>query len=284
MRGNIGLVLTSCITPAVVLTMSGAVAAADLDGLEVKARLAAITEPVASWKGFYVGINAGGGFGTTGARETGLPTTGSLAAVASKDFTLDHNASGFLAGGQIGYNMQFYKWVVGVEADIDGANIGGTGQMTGVGVGQRNGANGFAGNFVKATEKTDYIGTVRGRIGGLVTDSLLIYGTGGLAYGRVNHSGQFHYATPVDYFVNDSATQVGWTVGAGVEYMIAPHWTVKGEYLYYDLGNHTVTSNTGALPINQPFRSQFDYATHGSILRAGLNYKLDSVIPVVAKN
>jgi outer membrane immunogenic protein len=205
-----------------------------------------------------------------------------LALVASKDFTLDHNASGFLGGGQVGYNMRFDRVLVGIEAGFDGANIGGTGQMTGVGVAQRNGAFGSPTNFVKATEKIDYIGTVRGRVGGIVTNDLLLYATGGLAYGRVNHSGQYHYATPVDYLVNDSATQVGWTVGAGAEYMIAPQWSIKGEYLYYDLGNHTVTSNFGGLPLQ--FRSQFDYATHGSILRAGLNYSLDLAVPVLAKN
>jgi outer membrane immunogenic protein len=283
MRGIV-VALALCLLSSVLPIIFEAVRAADLDGFDVKARLASMTEPVASWRGFYVGVNAGGGFGTNGARETGLPTTGALALVASKDFTLDHNASGFVAGGQVGYNMQFNRLVVGIEADIDGANISGTGQVTGAGVAQRNGANGFAGNFVNASEKVDYIGTVRGRVGGLVTDSLLVYATGGLAYGHVNHSGQFHYATPVDYLVNDSTTQVGWTVGAGLEYMLTSRWSVKGEYLYYDLGNHTVISNAGINPLNRPFQSQFDYATHGSIVRAGLNYNLDFAVPVVAKN
>jgi outer membrane immunogenic protein len=282
MRGNVGVALASCLMSAVLSNMPGAVWAADLDVFDVKARLASMTAPVASWRGFYVGVNAGGGFGTTGARETGLPNTGALALLASKDFTLNHNASGFLAGGQVGYNMQFDRWVVGIEADIDGANIGGSSQVTGVGVAQRNGGVAFPTNFVRASEKVDYIGTVRGRFGGLVTDDLLVYATGGLAYGRVNHSGQYHYATPVDYLVNDSSTQVGWTVGAGVEYMIAQQWSVKGEYLYYDLGNHTVLSNFGGG--GNQFRSQFDYATRGSILRAGLNYNLDWGIPMFAKN
>ena len=279
---RVGVALASCLLAAVVSNGSEAVRAADLDGFDVKARLASMTEPVSSWRGFYVGVNAGGGFGTNRAQETGLPTTGALAIVASRDFTLNHNASGFVGGGQVGYNFQIDRWVLGVEADFDGANIGGTGQVTGAGVAQRNGVNGFAGNFVNATEKVNYIGTVRGRVGGLVTESLLLYATGGLAYGRVSHSGQFHYATPVDYIVNDTATQVGWTVGAGLEYMFAPQWSVKGEYLYYDLGNHTVTSNAGGFP-NQ-FRSQFDYATRGSILRAGLNYNLDFAVPALANN
>lgn len=283
MRGNVGLVLVSSLVPVVLWNMTAAVRAADLDVFDVKARLSSMSAPVASWRGFYVGVNAGGGFGTTAARETGLPTVGALALVASQDFTLNHNASGFLGGGQVGYNMQFDRWVLGIEADFDGANISGNSQVTGVGVAQRNGANGFATNFVRASEKVDYIGTVRGRFGGLVTDDLLLYATGGLAYGRVTHSGQFHYATPVDYIVNDTATQVGWTVGAGLEYMFAPQWSLKGEYLYYDLGNHTATTNTGVLAINQPFRSQFDFATRGSIVRAGLNYNLDWALPMMAQ-
>ena len=145
--------------------------------------------------------------------------------------------------------------------------------MTGVGVAQRNGNFANPANFVRANEKVGYLGTVRGRVGGLVTDDLLLYATGGLAYGRVTHSGQFHYATPVDYIVNDTATQVGWTAGAGVEYMFAPQWSVKGEYLYYDLGNHTVLSNVAGT--GTQFRSQFDFATRGSIVRAGVNYNLD---------
>jgi opacity protein-like surface antigen len=282
MRRSVGVALASCLLSAVLWDGFETVRAADLDVFDVKARLASMTAPISSWRGFYVGVNAGGGFGTNRARETGLPNTGALALLASRDFTLDHNASGFVAGGQVGYNMQFNRWVVGIEADIDGANIGGSSQVTGVGVAQRNGGVAFPTNFVRASEKVDYIGTVRGRIGGLVTDDLLVYATGGLAYGRVNHSGQYHYATPVDYLVNDSSTQVGWTVGAGVEYMIAQQWSVKGEYLYYDLGNHTVLSNFAGG--GNQFRSQFDYATHGSILRAGLNYNLDWAIPMLAKN
>jgi outer membrane immunogenic protein len=282
MRRDVGLVLVSCLMTAVLSNTSRAVRAADLDVFDVKARLSSMTAPVSSWRGFYVGVNAGGGFGNNAARETGLPNTGALALLASRDFTLNHNASGFLGGGQVGYNMQFDRWVLGIEADFDGANIGGSSQVTGAGVAQRNGGVALPTNFVRASERVDYIGTVRGRVGGLVTDDLLLYATGGLAYGRVTHSGQFHYATPVDYIVNDTATQVGWTVGAGVEYMIAQQWSVKGEYLYYDLGNHTVLSNFGGG--GNQFRSQFDYATRGSILRAGLNYNLDWGIPMFAKN
>jgi outer membrane immunogenic protein len=77
----------------------------------------------------------------------------------------------------------------------------------------------------------------------------------------------------VDYIVSDSATRFGWTVGAGLEYLIMPLWTVRAEYLYYDLGNHSVVSGNG-VPPTPPFQSQFDFHTHGSIARAALTYKL----------
>lgn len=215
---------------------------------------AAVIAP--SWTGFYIGINGGGAFGTTGASETGLPIGG---AGASGDYNLDHHLSGWLAGGQLGYNWQTGRWVWGVEADFDGADIHGDGTQGGAGQ---------AGNFVTAGEKIDYFGTLRGRVGGLVTDDFLLYATGGLAYGHIKTNGQFHYVGPVDYLASGSATKTGWAAGGGFEYRFLPQWTVKAEYLYYDLGKQTILSNF-AFP---GFQSQFDFNTHGSFVRAGLNY------------
>ena len=116
-----------------------------------------------------------------------------------------------------------------------------------------------------------------------MTDDLLVYATGGLAYGRVNHSGQFHYATPVDYLVNDSSTQVGWTAGAGIEGRIGGNWTAKLEYLYMDLG--TVSAGPIATTILGPVRLPVgaSYSSHftDNILRVGFNYIFNA--PVAAK-
>jgi opacity protein-like surface antigen len=252
----------------------GVVQAASAADMPTKAPI--VQAPMAapySWTGFYVGISGGGAFGTTGASHTGLPNTGALAIVASRDFNLDHNLNGWLGGGLIGYNYQMGQWLWGIEADFSGANIHGSGTVSGVGVAQRNGGAAAATNFVTAGEKIDFFATVRGRLGMLATPNFLFYATGGLAVGDVKYNGQFHYATPVDYIVSDSATRVGWTVGAGLEYLIMPLWTVRAEYLYYDLGNHSVVSGFG-VPATPPFQSQFDFHTHGSIARAALTYKL----------
>jgi outer membrane immunogenic protein len=245
----------------------GFVSSASAADMAYKAPMA---PPVVSWAGFYVGVNLGGGFGTTGASETGLPTA---LVTASADYGLNHSLTGWLGGALIGYNYQTGQWVWGIEADFDAGNINGSGMQSGVGVAQRNGVNAFAGNFVTAGEKIDFFSTLRGRVGMLTDPNLLIYATGGLAVAHVKYNGQFHYATPVDYIVSDSATRFGWTIGAGLEYRVAALWTVRGEYLYYDLGSHSVVSDFG-IPTSPPFQSQFDFKTHGSIVRAALTYKL----------
>lgn len=231
--------------------------------------------PVApSWTGFYIGVNGGGVFGDTDVTHTGIPV-GSV--LASGDYTLDHHLSGWLAGGQIGYNWQIgSSWLWGLEADFDAADIHGDGSLSGPGVAQRNGAAAALGNFVNAHDKIDFFGTVRGRFGGLVTNDLLLYATGGLAYAHIKTSGQFHYAAPVvDYFASGSDTRVGWTVGGGLEFRVAPRWTIKAEYLYYDLGKSSITSDFG-VPVTAPFQSRFDFNNRGNIVRAGINYQFTS--------
>jgi outer membrane immunogenic protein len=98
-----------------------------------------------------------------------------------------------------------------------------------------------------ASKSMDYFGTVRGRIGFLATPTLLVYGTGGLAYGGIHSStliGQAITGAPAvpniySAFGSVSNTRVGWTAGGGVEWLFLPNWSIKLEYLYYDLGSVT---------------------------------------------
>jgi outer membrane immunogenic protein len=272
MRRSLGWALASCISFGCV-GLSGAMAA----DMAVKARPPAPIATVWNWTGFYVGLNAGGGFGRTGASETGIPETGALAIVASANYGLNHDLTGGFGGAQAGYNWQVTNWVWGVEADIQGADIRGRGTLTGAFVAQRDGTPALPGNFVTASEKIDYFGTARLRAGFLATPALLLYGTGGLAWADVKTSGQFHYATPVDYIGTGSRIQAGWTVGAGAEWKLASNWSIKGEYLYYDLGHVSDLSNI-SIP---PFQSRFDYNVRGSLARVGFNYQFAG--PVVAK-
>ena len=104
------------------------------------------------------------------------------------------------------------------------------------------------------SDKLDWFGTVRGRLGFLATPTFLLYGTGGLAYGRVASATVNSFtATPDIYTGSTSTTRAGWTAGAGGEWMFAPNWSAKAEYLYVDLGTvgYNVACSNGVAFCNQ---------------------------------
>jgi len=120
-------------------------------------------------------------------------------------------------------------------------------------------------------EDLQWFGTIRGRTG-LVFDRFLAYGTGGLAFGDVKVFTENAYNfNPNKWYTSDSTTtRAGWTIGGGGEYALADRWTVKAEYLYYDLG----TINSSA--VNNFGQSGFvpsSLRVHGNLVRVGLNYK-----------
>ena len=229
-----------------------------------------------NWTGFYAGGNLGYGWGQSG-------TTSTLSAPA---FTLTSGTSfpmdGVVGGVQFGYNRQVNDWVLGVEADIQATGQSGSGSLLcPVGICTTN-DNITAGpapdssvleNF---SEKLDWFGTVRARLGVTLTPTALLYATGGLAYGGIRSaitiSGAGLSAT-----LATSHTNVGWTAGAGIETQLIGNWTGKIEYLYLDLGS--VSSN---LPTAIPglFGGTLTGATSSritdNIVRVGINYKFNS--------
>jgi len=267
--------------------------------------------PPVLWTGFYVGLNAGGTWDATSSTtisSSGYVVPGlfastptGLAAAATANGVFGTAASGFIGGGQVGYNWQFAPaWVVGLEADIQGTTAQGTGNLSNAIFVPQSPAT--VTTTLSATKSLDYLGTVRGRIGYLITPTLLFYGTGGLAYGGANASGQiFGLLTPPNYvppFANAwstagsySDTRAGWTAGGGVEWMFLPNWSAKVEYLYYDLGSVTTNlgtlSNSWAAPnfVAFAFLSQSTTRFDGHIVRAGVNYHFNWAppAPVVAK-
>jgi outer membrane immunogenic protein len=120
-----------------------------------------------------------------------------------------------------------------------------------------------AGFGFDAGSEVEWFGTVRGRVG-YALDNLLLYGTGGFAYGDVKSSININGSG-----VSTSDTQYGWTAGAGFEYGITKNITLKTEYLYVDLGSQTLLD----LPINDTANLKMDADTHFHTLKAGLNYK-----------
>jgi outer membrane immunogenic protein len=279
---------------------TGAALAADLPSRKGPPMMPPPPPPL--WTGFYAGLNAGGTWGGSSNTVTqawdvfDAPRTllGAAFASSANSWIQSGNNGGFIGGGQIGYNWQFANnFVAGVEADIQGvaSNSGGG---NGFGVGFDPVTTATPATFTQVTKKLDYLGTVRGRLGYLITPTLLAYGTGGLAYGGANLSASYfsvdtaRVAGPGFGASAFSDTRVGWTAGGGVEWMFWPNWSAKVEYLYYDLG--TVQANgtvvTGALNgvSGWSYAPSTSARFNGHIARAGLNYHFHwGAAPVVAK-
>jgi outer membrane immunogenic protein len=259
--------------------------------------------PVVSWTGFYAGVNAGYGWSErstintiadptflnpifpvgAGAEATGLTSAASTQQVAK--------GNSFLGGGQIGYNYQFSpQWVAGIEADIDGLTNGAafSTQVRTV-VLPAFTAETYTGN-VTVSRTLDYIGTVRARLGYVPTPNLLLYGTGGFAYGGVHTFTSYSFQETIASgglpavlsTAGSSSTRTGWAAGAGGEWMVTPNWTVRLEYLHYDLGsvtdNTTLTQlNTVTVPgstiVYHTSAAQTFSSFAGDIVRVGVNYK-----------
>ncbi len=272
-------------------------AVANAADMSVKAPPAAPqSDPVFTWSGFYAGVNAGYGWkdptvsytpndGASLAGTCGGAAGGTCVPAASFDI------GGALGGIAAGYNWQFGRqWLAGLEADFDWAGLKGTGTSNFT----LGSATPAASNF-QATEDVKSFGTVRARLGWLPANNLLLYGTGGFAYGHYDAkavlNSQFNAnlastPPPVEYncvpgpacFSGDtSRTSVGWTVGTGGEYVIAPNITLKAEYLYVNLGRVRVDSvavTTLILPPASPASFTANFSTVSfNVVRAGLNYK-----------
>jgi outer membrane immunogenic protein len=189
-----------------------------------------------------------------------------------------------LGGIQAGYNWQVNRWLAGLESDLDWSAIKGGG-ISNFQIGQA------PANFV-ANESIKWFGTVRARLGWLPIDNILLYGTGGLAYGRVDASAvvnsvfdvsvasaQFSFicsSGPNCFVGNTSQTLWGWTAGFGGEFAISSNVSLKAEYLYTNLGHINVDSIAAVAPVAGSAPSSFA-ANFGnvvfSVVRAGLNYK-----------
>jgi outer membrane immunogenic protein len=235
---------------------------------------------VYDWTGFYIGGNVGYSWGRSSDAST-LTNGAGTVLFSSTDKT---NLNGFLGGGQIGYNWQRQNWVLGLEADIQGTDEKGTRNFicpTGICTPTFGQIAVFPGPAVPAalSQKIDWFGTARGRVGFLAAPTVLLYATGGLAYGGINSSETIGAAA---LGFSNTSTNVGWTVGGGIEGVIGGNWTAKLEYLYVDLGSvsgsylTTIPAKGGGF-----LTSNYSSRITDNVLRVGVNYKFGG--PVVAK-
>lgn len=258
-----------------------------------------IVDPAYNWSGFYIGVNVGYGWG----RETadfapGDPLTSfnfsfnGPVAGGTPPGPASVNPKGGFGGVQAGYNWQIDKFVVGVEADFDGADIRGRGVSSFLHLPvilANPAANVFANQHVK------WFGTVRGRIGFTPLDKLLLYATGGFAYAGVDQDASITLANAGNFSGfgfgfrctagetclqgSSSRTATGGTVGAGAEYALSQNITIKAEYLFMSLNGASTPAKAlvvggGVVNTNLPATVTVNYGRLDlNTVRVALNYK-----------
>ena len=227
-----------------ILFTAGAATAADLPA-RTYTKAPAYAAPVYNWTGFYIGGFVGGAFGdTTNTSDALVP------------FSAGTRASSFFGGGQLGYNYQFApNWMAGLEGDIGGLTNNERTFLLPPAVGVR--------------DRTNWLASVTGRLG-YTWGPGLIYAKGGVAFrdnGDLTGFGGF----PLEAKRN----QTGYTIGGGVEYMFAPAWSAKIEYLYYNFDRTTMELAPGVTA----FRYRDDLHT----VKAGINYHFNWGGPAIAR-
>jgi outer membrane immunogenic protein len=205
------------------------------------------------WSGVYGGVHGGYAWGDRDLSLTNVPP-----AVTS----FSYDSDGWLLGGQLGVNWQVDNWVLGVEGDIAWSGVDGS--MT---LGTPPLPGGWA-----AHESHDmkWLSTLRARVG-FAADSILFYGTGGIAFAEYDSTAWFAPPAGPNFVASDSNTHTGWTLGAGIEAGLTENLSLKAEYLYVDFGSKNYTY--AFAPPAPVTTVSADHQHH--IVRAGLNYRFN---------
>jgi outer membrane immunogenic protein len=217
------------------------------------------------WTGFYLGANAGIAWNNSNV-DNSLDYDGDgLNDIRNR---IEGDQTAFTAGGLIGYNYQIDHIVLGAEADINYLGFSDDSKRSVLVDG-----DGIDSITAKSSMEADWFGTIRARLG-FAIDNVLIYGTGGAAYGHMNADGKvkvYNAGDEVASFSGSSdSTNWGWTVGGGMEYGI-DNWSLGLEYLYVDLGDGEWNRNGDKLFDQAKFNGSADYAF--STVRATVKYR-----------
>lgn len=273
------------LTLAVSILAFSSVAAAAADMAPSYTKAPVMPAPVASWGGFYVGINGGGAWGRT---DTSLATTNGT--VPFGFFDVDNipgvnaagnnriNTSGAIAGGQIGYLWQGGKAILGIEAAFDWTNLNGSQTRTQA---YFDNPNIFS---VYQNPRADWLFTFLGRVG-YDMGAWYPYVTGGLAVSNLKYGFNYtdtFFAPGCPCAANFSETKLGAAIGGGLAWRIGSNWTLRGEYLYIAFEDLSATSTLVGGPID-PGTASFAHTAKFSenIARVSLDYSFGG--PVVAK-
>jgi outer membrane immunogenic protein len=241
-----------------------------------------------NWTGRYVGFYAGGAWGSSNASTLVDCADGvsdvyicSRSGFGAADAALVNAAgtgkitsSGFTGGLEGGYNWQVRNFVYGLESDFGAFGLRGSRQVSGVIPN-----NGFfdSGPFmVTHSISTDWLWTLRGRVGVALPNNILPFLTGGLAVTQFRFSSATNFAGnfgfPASSGAGSSAVMAGWTLGGGVEWAFNDHWRVKAEYLYLNFGKLTTAATivTNPAGYSQGISTSADLTAQ--LVRVGFNY------------
>jgi outer membrane immunogenic protein len=245
--------------------------------------------PIFTWTGIYVGGQIGYGWGNVNSNYGN--NFGDYA-------SLSYSTQGVIGGAHVGYNLQLNQFVIGLEGDVDGTSLSKSyNRFVPFG-------GGFAyaapyGGSVSFNTSHNIEGSIRGRVG-YAWDRVLIYATGGVAFGGFNSSvcGNFPggvVVTSPNGFTgafgafggcsSASTTRVGWTVGGGLEYAVTNNWSIRAEYRYTDFGKPTQYASSWTDPAFGAVGAYVNRKFTENRVQVGFSYKFDLAppAPVVAK-
>ena len=236
--------------------------------------------PAFNWTGYYAGVNLGWGRDKSLTRYTPQDSDSAFLLNLGPPFlgTDKSKAGGLLGGFQVGYNYQFApRWLIGLEGDI---------QLADINSGQSGTIYDNSSLQTVIGKSVNYFGTVRGRLGFVVADRLMVFGTGGLAYGDLGNTASlvsltassgpgfscFAGTAPVCH-TGTSGLVAGWTAGGGLEYAFRNDWSVKAEYLYAHFDDPLRVVALRPSAGNPPSTFIARFADDINIVRMGLNYR-----------
>jgi outer membrane immunogenic protein len=228
--------------------------------------------PIANWSGCYIGANGGAAFGMNSTMTwTDIHPPPSSGAVQFDQINFNRSSTvAGIVGGQLGCNWQVSPiYILGLESDaswIDVSNTASQNGLTQFGVL----VPGNAG--VTMSEKTDFLGSVRGRAG-LLWGGTFVYGTGGVAWAHEKFSGSEFFADGRTSATTFSRTPTGWVAGLGAETMIQPNWLLRFEFLYYGFNGTSSTVPVVPFTPNHPANVYSWGSSNIGVARIGLSYK-----------
>lgn len=228
-----------------------------------------------SWTGFYIGVHGGGGalvdedVTIAPADAATQAYTGLQIAVGAQPTEIEPDSAGFLGGAQVGYNHQMGRGLIGIEADFAFSDI-------------QDDETVVTNFVVEATNVAhvdlDWLATVRARAGLLATERVLLFVTGGVAFGEAEAGWDLSAPGNNDFFRGSaSETKVGWTAGAGIEFtptqfLGSQNVSFRADALYFDLGEvDFTTTGSGATAGQGTFDGEAD--VNGWIARVGVNVR-----------